>query len=133
MQGDSVPFAEHLIHNTEKEGLFVRSKSEVTIVNMLHREGLKFRYEREFVGELLPGTRRPDFSFETPDGDLIIWEHLGMLHRESYRQSWEEKKKFYEADGFIEGDNLFTTVDDERGTVDINVVKQTIEKVKALL
>lgn len=128
-----IPYADHLIHRTEKEGLYVRSKSEVIIANMVYREGIEFEYERLFVGEVVPGTRLPDFTFIDAGGDLILWEHLGMLHRESYRRSWEEKKKFYEANGYIEGANLFTTRDDERGAIDSMEIKQVIDRIRDLL
>ena len=43
-----------------------------------------------------------------PDGDLIIWEHLGMLDRPDYNRGWEWKRHWYERNGFVEGKTLFT-------------------------
>jgi len=74
---DTVPFAEHLIHRTEK-GHLVRSKSELVIANMLFQLGIPYEYERVCEGTTAPGRLRPDFSFVTADGDLIIWEHLHL-------------------------------------------------------
>jgi len=127
-----VPYAEHLIHRTDA-GYFVRSKSEVIIANMLHQEGVKPLYERRFIGEMEPGTRYPDFTFFDAAGDPILWEHLGMLHRESYRQAWEEKRRFYEANGYVEGVNLFVTRDSETGAIDSGTIRSTVEAVKALV
>jgi hypothetical protein len=59
----------------------------------------------------------PDFSFETPWGDRIIWEHLGMLVVPEYKASWERKLKFYEEIGYTLGENLFTTCDHENGAI----------------
>ena len=127
-----VPFAEHLIHRAD-DGTLLRSKSEVIIANMLVAEKVPYHYERLFVGEHVPGHRRPDFSFVDPAGDLILWEHLGMLDRESYRRSWARKKAFYEANGFHVGENLFTTVDKPGGGIDSRDIRKTVGKVKALL
>ena len=128
-----VPYADHLIHRTEKEDLFVRSKSEVIIANMLYREEIPFEYERLFVGEVEPGLRRPDFTFIDAGGELILWEHLGMLYRDTYRLSWEKKKQFYETNEFFEGVNLFTTSDDERGAIDSKEIMNVIKQIKELI
>jgi hypothetical protein len=103
-----VPFAEHLIHRTLR-GELVRSKSEVIIANLLHAAGLDYRYERPLKGELVSGTVHPDFTFTDPAGDPIVWEHLGMLDRPGYRASWERRRDWYAANGFLLGQNLFTS------------------------
>ena len=74
-----------------------------------------------------------DFSFVGPAGDLILWEHLGMLDRESYRRSWQRKKAFYDANGFHEGENLFITADKPGGGIDSRDIRKTVDAVKALL
>ena len=50
---DSVPFAEHLIHRTEK-GHLVRSKSELVIANMLFQLNIRYEYERVYDGTVAP-------------------------------------------------------------------------------
>lgn len=107
---DLTPFAEHLIHRTTR-GELVRSKSELVIANHLHARGLPYRYEAVVEGSVVAGRRRPDFSFVDFAGDTIVWEHLGMLDRPDYRRSWEAKKAWYEANGWVDGHNLFTTAD----------------------
>ena len=110
----NIPYVEGLIHGTAKKGLFVRSKSEVVIVNQLVNAGVEFEYEQLLEEN---GHRCiPDFSFETPWGDRIIWEHLGMLVVPEYKASWERKLKFYEEIGYTLGENLFTTCDHENGS-----------------
>lgn len=84
-------------------------------------------------GEVEPGRLRPDFSFVTADGDLILWEHLGMMVREDYRKGWEWKKAWYEANGFGVGRSLFTSQDDERGGLDSACLRSTVNAIKALL
>ena len=100
---DDVPYAEYLIHRCEN-GQMVRSKSELVIANMLWQMDIDYMYEDPVEGEQVPGKVRPDFSFVDPAGDLIIWEHLGMLSRDDYRKSWEWKKDWYAKNGFIDAD-----------------------------
>ncbi len=129
---DVIPYAEYLIHKTER-GEMVRSKSELVIANMLFRMGVPYEYERPLDGENIPGRLRPDFSFVDPAGDLLIWEHLGLLVRDDYRKAWNWKRDWYEKNGYSEGKNLFTTADDERGGLDSTVVKAVAEEVRSRL
>jgi hypothetical protein len=107
---DTVPFAEHLIHRTEK-GHLVRSKSELVIANMLFQLGIPYEYERVLDGTTAAGRLRPDFSFVTADGDLLVWEHLGMLSRPDYKRGWDWKRAWYEKNGFAESKTLFTSTE----------------------
>lgn len=106
------PYAEHLVHRTVR-GELVRSKSEVIIANLLHAAEVDYVYERELSGTAVVGIVRPDFSFIDPAGDVVVWEHLGMLDRDDYRASWERRRAWYEANGYQLGVNLFTS--EERG------------------
>lgn len=127
----NIPYVEGLIHGTAKKGLFVRSKSEVVIVNQLVNAGVEFEYER-----LLKENNHqciPDFTFETPWGTRIIWEHLGMLGVPEYKASWERKLKFYEEIGYTLGENLFTTCDHENGAIMTEEVDDVIRKIKEML
>lgn len=127
----SIPYVENLIHKAN-DGTFVRSKSEVIICNLLNQEGIEYQYERRLETE--EGWRLPDFTFIDPAGETIILEHLGMLHKPAYRKDWEKKKAFYEKQGFIEGVNLFVTVDDEKGGIDSQKIKDNvISEIKALV
>ncbi|MBK8179272.1 MAG: hypothetical protein IPK67_10375 [Planctomycetes bacterium] len=110
----------------------VRSKSELVIANMLFQHGVEYEYERVCEGTNEPGRLRPDFSFATPDGDVIVWEHLGLLNRESYRRGWEWKRQWYLRNSFVEGATLFTSVEDERGALDSSVLKDLALGIKAL-
>ena len=84
---DDTPYAEHLIHRLT-DGRLVRSKSELAIAIELQRLGMwdQCHYERvlERSGDR-PGRLRPDFTFIDAAGDEIVWEHLGMLDKSSYR------------------------------------------------
>ncbi len=123
-----MPWTENLIHRL-KNGVFVRSKSEVIIGNLLIDADIKFEYEERF--EAKGGWRLPDFTIEDASGDKIILEHLGMLHKPNYKEEWEKKKKFYEDNGFVENVNLFTTTEDENGSIDsYSINSKIIPKIK---
>lgn len=126
-----VPHIEGLIHKTLKDGLLVRSKSEVIIANMLYEANIDFEYEK-FLEE--NGKRfLPDFTFEDAAGDPIIWEHLGMLSNPAYNESWDKKLAFYKFIGFEEGTNLFTTIDHENGSIDSDEIREVLETIEDLL
>lgn len=129
---DSVPFAEHLIHRTEK-GHLVRSKSELVIANMLFQLGIPYEYERVLDGTTAAGRLRPDFSFVTADGDLLVWEHLGMLSRPDYKRGWEWKRAWYQKNGFAEGKTLFTSTEEDGKGLDSAELKKMALTIRALL
>lgn len=129
---EALPYAEHLIHRT-LNGHMVRSKSELAIANILFAENIEYEYEREFRGAADPYPLRPDFTFADPAGSPIIWEHLGMLSRDDYREGWEWKKAWYERNGFTLGVNLFTTEDDGRGGLDSKAVLAVAQQIKRLI
>ncbi|MEH1129595.1 AAA family ATPase [Micromonospora sp. CPCC 206061] len=126
-----VPFAEHLIHRTVR-GELVRSKSEVIIANLLHAAGVDYRYERELHGAAEPGVVRPDFSFVDFAGDTIVWEHLGMLDRPDYRDSWTRRRAWYEANGFTLGVNLFTSEESGAG-LDSSALDKQVAQIRDLV
>ena len=133
-QSDAIPYAEHLIHRTEK-GHMVRSKSELVIANIIfHTAGLQdYEYERLYDGAMIPGRVHPDFSWATPGGDLIIWEHLGMMSRDDYRRAWEWKKDWYEKNGFLVGKNLFISQEDIDGRLDSHAITKVAKTIATLL
>ena len=121
-------YEENLIHKT-KNGIMVRSKSEVVIANMLCDNGIEdFLYEAKL--ELGDSYKLPDFTFkDAASGTYIIWEHLGMLGNEEYRKAWEEKKKLYATFGFTEENgNLIVTSDSLDGGIDSQVIQEKIEE-----
>ncbi|MBS3117825.1 ATP-binding domain-containing protein, partial [Candidatus Woesearchaeota archaeon] len=91
---DNVFFEQNLIHRTIN-GIFMRSKSEVIIGNILESKKIEYTYERKLIGN--DGAERyPDFTIEDEDsGNMYYWEHLGMLGMESYRKKWTDKLNWY--------------------------------------
>jgi hypothetical protein len=121
-------FEENLIHKT-KNGIMVRSKSEVIIANMLCDNGIEdFLYEERLpLGDTY---KLPDFTFkDAASGSYIIWEHLGMLGNADYKATWEEKKRIYEANGYTEENgNLIVTMDSLDGGIDSQIIQQKIDE-----
>ena len=131
---DETPYAEHLIHRVS-DGRMVRSKSELAIAIELQRLGMwsHCEYERPLEGPATGGRLRPDFTFIDAAGDPIIWEHLGMLDKESYRRSWDWKLGWYEQNGYRLGENLFTTEDDKSGGLDQTEITRVAQEIDDLL
>jgi hypothetical protein len=131
---EAPPFAEHLIHRVS-DGRMVRSKSELAVAIELQRLGMWDRcaYERPLDGVVASGRLRPDFSFVDAAGDVIVWEHLGMLNKKSYLESWEWKLTWYEKNGFVLGENLFTTEDDPSGGLDQGRLTKVAKEIDELL
>jgi len=126
------PHAENLIFKTEK-GHMVRSKSELVIANMLHRDGTKYEYEQPLDGHHIPGRLHPDFSFADAAGDRVIWEHLGMMHDDEYVRGWNWKREWYEKNGYVRDRNLFVTEERRGDGLSMDYLRQTAEKIKALV
>ena len=52
---------------------------------------------------------------------------------ESYRKSWEWKKEWYLENGWIEGENLFTTADDPDGGLDQTALTEVATSIQELM
>jgi len=123
----------NLIHKTRK-GIAVRSKSEVIIADLLYAKNIEFQYEQVLVGD--DGSERwPDFTiFDDTTGTKIYWEHLGMLHRSSYRRNWEKKLGWYRRNGVRPRDEgggpagtLVTTRDDADGSISSFDIEELVD------
>jgi hypothetical protein len=60
------------------------------------------------------------------EGDIFYWEHLGMLTVPSYREAWERKKKWYEAQGYA--GQLITSEDGPDGSIDAAQIEAIARK-----
>ncbi|WP_344938925.1 ATP-dependent RecD-like DNA helicase [Actinomadura miaoliensis] len=88
-----------LIH-AAANGVLVRSKNEVIVANILEKL-VPGRWQYEHPLTLNGKTLRPDFTIVAPDGRTLYWEHLGMLQKESYRESWQRKEDWYRSGGVL--------------------------------
>jgi hypothetical protein len=120
-------YAAHLIYRTSR-GELVRSKSELLIAEKLFGLGINYQYERLVDGTMRPGKLRPDFSFLDDAGNLILWEHLGMMDRADYRDGWKWKQQWYAQNNYAEGRNLFTSTEEQiRDVSFIDRIAKTIQ------
>jgi hypothetical protein len=94
---------------------------------------MEYQYEQKLEGSRIPGVVRPDFTFVDPSGARVIWEHLGMMSRDDYRTGWDWKRQWYLENDFIEGKNLFTTKEDERGGLSSADINATLKEVRSRL
>jgi hypothetical protein len=133
LQKGSVFLQEGLIHRTSK-GLAVRSKSELIIADALTHAGIRFEYEKPLT--LGGQSRYPDFTIEDEiSGRVVYWEHLGLLERENYQQSWAGKLAWYRANGVLPGEEgggpsgtLVTTTESSTTGFDAAQVQNLIQQ-----
>jgi len=128
--GDEFPYAAHLVHRTVRNDM-VQSKSELAIANYLASVNLTYHYNRLLHGSATAGQVRPDFTFISDAGELVLWEHLGMLDRDDYKRGWEWKRDWYKGNGYEEGVNLFTST--EGPGLDMKAVAGVAEQVRKAL
>lgn len=117
------------IHETDY-GELVRSKSEQILANTLLAYGVPFHYEEEFMYRIgVEGITHvyPDFTILLPGGRRILWEHLGLLSDPEYCMKTARKLNLYQQNGFVIGDSLILTMDDNKGSFSSAVIRQNIE------
>lgn len=104
---------EGLIHRTS-DGTPVRSKSEVIVYDVLVSQGLSVEYEKALTGRdgNPKNFRLPDFTIHH-QGRTWYWEHLGLLHKASYKADWELKKQWSRKNGLW--DQVVTSQDHPGG------------------
>ena len=60
-----------------------------------------------------------------------LYKGVDLLSRREtdpqYRKRWEDKKKFYEKNGIVEGKNLIVTYDDDNGGIDTELIEKIIK------
>ncbi|OYQ63592.1 recombinase RecQ [Pseudanabaena sp. SR411] len=110
------------IHKTES-GVWVRSKSEVIIANILHRSNIDFQYEEKLYYNETQW-KEPDFTIRHK-GKIWYWEHLGLLGSEKYEVSWAVKQNIYKNLGVY--DQVIIT---KESAVLSNQVNELIKKIK---
>lgn len=113
------------------DGLFVRSKSEAIISNLLNQYSIEYEYESRLELKDQSGfkiTKAPDFTIKTKRG-TIIWEHLGLLDNEDYFEANANKLRLYWRNGFILNENLIVTVDEPGGGINARTIDSIIKTI----
>ena len=115
---------EQLTHQTGF-GYAVRSKSELLIDYALHVNNIPFRYECAL--ELSNTTIYPDFTIIHPKtGQIIYWEHFGMMDDPAYYKHAFSKLNLYVANGIIPNINLITTYETKAIPLDAKQINDMI-------
>lgn len=91
-----------------ESGIFVRSKIEYILFKELKARNIDFEYEKVHYFEKGNKNLRPDFTIKIGGKEYFL-EHLGMLDRQDYVESWTERRKIYEQNSL--SDMLVTTDD----------------------
>ncbi len=106
-------------------GLRVRSKSEAIIAGLLEINNVPFRYEAAL--NLGDKTYYPDFTILRPrDKKILYWEHFGMADDEEYSFSMDRKMSVYRKHGIVPWDQLITTFEIERGSMDVRDIQNIV-------
>ena len=125
---------ERLIHLTLR-GDLVRSKSELIVADHLHREGVRYTYEKPLA---LDGALKfPDFTIEDDDSNITYyWEHCGMLSDAKYRERWQAKQQWYRdhqilpyQEGGGKKGTLIVTEDTRQGAISSQEILRIIRSV----
>lgn len=114
-------------------GLPVRSKSEALIAEILNAENIPFEYERPLRlrenGENV--LIHPDFSIPC-HGDMIYWEHMGMMSNPKYRSGAAKRFALYSNNGITIPHNLIITMDTVDGGIDVIAIKMIVCTLRTL-
>jgi hypothetical protein len=115
-------------------GLYVRTKSELQIAELLFSLGIEFYYEKALTlwkgtDEFTSRTFYPDFTIIVPDGGEIFWEHKGLLSRADYVERDIEKEIIYNLNGIYQPHNLIVSAEGPNNEFDMEAVRRIIEGV----
>ena len=115
-------------------GLYVRTKSELQIAELLYSLGIEFYYEKalclwEGTEEFGSRTFYPDFTIVLPDRREVYWEHKGMLSKQNYVERDMEKEIIYNLNGIYQPHNLIVTAEGPGNEFDMEAVRRVVEGV----
>ena len=115
---------EEKIH-LSSSGVYVRSKSELAIVEKLFNYDVPNRYEQI----IYLGDRRyaPDFTFQDKDYELFFLEHAGMMNDPNYVRRHINKMRVYEQHGIVPWKNLIVTYDTVDGGINMAQIDSIIK------
>ena len=115
-------------------GLYVRTKSELQIAELLYSLDIEFYYEKaltlwEGTDEFASRTFYPDFTIVLPDDREIYWEHKGMMSRTNYVERDTEKEIIYNLNGIYQPHNLIVSAEGPDNEFDMEAVRRVVEGV----
>lgn len=126
---EEAPFDQPERTHPTSRGELVRYAAEAAIAEILHDMGLDYRYEQPIVGSVAPGIRRPSFALKDRQGRWTIWQYFPAGELDEVA---EQRRDWFERNGYIPGMNFFLTRD-AGGGPDAAEVRQIAAYLKALL
>lgn len=102
--------------------IYMRSKSEQTLGNLLERLHIPYRYEA--LIRINGINYYPDFIIMLSNDRLIIIEHAGRMDLEKYDESLVARLKAYDSIGLLIGRDVFFSF--ERDTRDETIAKEVL-------
>ncbi len=125
-EGKSIPDYAPVYETSRGER--VRSKSELTIANMLADRGIPYKYERPLT--LMGGVVvYPDFTLlDVKTRREIYWEHRGMMDDRDYARQAVFKMKSLMKSGILLGDNLIITEETTANPLGTNEIDAVIDQ-----
>lgn len=111
--------------HTTRDGVKVRSKSELIIAEQLYDNGIPYHYEEEIIIGDIPFA--PDFTIMRADGKLVYWEHMGLTGVTKYLSTQMYKIQMYVTADIVPWDNLIISFDDTNGHVDVREIDAFIK------
>ena len=122
--------------HTTSTGHRVRSKSEMLICDMLDASGIRYEYEKPLKLRTARGEviwAHPDYTFYGRFGQVVYWEHFGMLGEPEYRAKALKKMDVYIVNGVIPSVNLIIIAESLDGKLDGNSIRRSIDLLKDML
>ena len=120
---------EELIYLTSA-GIYVRSKGEAIIIDVLWQRRIPFYYEKTLILFDENGQKvvvYPDITILLSQRELLLWEHNGMLSNEEYRRRNNRKMELYFLNGFYQPKNLIVTADGPNGEFSIPDIYRIVD------
>lgn len=119
-------FADNTPEFYTNKGERVRSKSEILIANALQKHQIPYRYEYPLYLKQY-GTIYPDFTvLNVRKRKEYLWEHMGMLDDENYRDYALDKITAYEKNGIFPGDNLILSHETLKTPINLKIIEKII-------
>lgn len=123
-------YSENQKYETEN-GEMVRSKSELIIANILHRNRTHFLYKYERPLELKmsgkPIVIHPDFTIlNISTGKIIYWEHAGRMDDVRYINDFVHKMNMYMENKLFPGEDVIVTFETMSHPLNIQNIKRIV-------
>jgi len=120
-------FADNMPVIKTRNGLRVRSKSEVIIADAFSEYKIPFRYKYPLKAGS-SGVIYPDFTVLNPrTGQEFIFEHFERLSDPKYFRIMQTKLELYATCGYFLGENLLYTMGSNESLIDIEYLDKLIK------